>query len=186
MARPQLILPVSLYTVNGSVVDLNAVASAVNGIWNPAGIYFDVSMFAWNTTSWPTTTVDPLPTLQSLAADLTDQAKSTDPPYRHIIRGFYGSWTNSINGISFPNVDWDTPSFLYFVRDSRVAKPEGTQTPLLERVSSHELGHILRLAHYKKPVENLMAIGNDGVKITRHEISIARAAASWMLERSFR
>ena len=184
MARPQINVPLALYRVDGSTVDLDAIATGVNSTWNPAGIRFEVHTDTYNSVGWwPNSGTNPIHALHDLSQVLTDQAKSA--PRRNFIRGFYGNWTNGPNGLSFPDHhDWDTPSFAFFVRDYCATKPDGTQTPRLERVTSHELGHLLRLAHYKFPVENLMADGKDGEKLARHEISIARAAARWMLERS--
>ncbi|MCP5100416.1 MAG: hypothetical protein GY943_33115 [Chloroflexi bacterium] len=52
-----------------------------------------------------------------------------------------------------------------------------------ERVSSHEIGHILGLHHVLDDAGRLMFSGTNGMALSAEEVTVARYAAQGMLER---
>ena len=90
-----------------------------------------------------------------------------DPPSAGLIYAFY---TQSIGG---PNGIAPFGARAFFVMD----------TPSVhdERVTSHEIGHILGLHHTLEDNERLMYPGTNGMTLTEEEIVVARYVAMGML-----
>ena len=133
-----------------AIDDLTRIVNDINAHWSLAGIQFalegtpdEISIKNWD--HWPNPTVNDRTTLVP-----TDGA----------IHGYYGYWPpdppDLTNGFSylepmppFPQIPY------YFVRDHRIEYSSDNSllmewTPNLARVSSHEIGHILGLAHYEE------------------------------------
>ena len=156
-----LTLKLSLHLVQPppSYLDRQAVRDVVTGIntiWSAAAI--QLSLDSLNTPE---------------IADWPDWAAIAGrwPSPCGIIHGYYGWWDGQPNGISFKER-------VYFVRDHRYTIP---WTPLLHRVSSHEIGHILGLSHYDEPKGYLMTSNDAGTALTQQEIEVARCSANTMM-----
>ena len=64
---------------------------------------------------------------------------------------------------------------LFFVMDTPSVRDE--------RVSSHELGHILGLHHVQDDPDRLMFSGTNGMTLTQEEVTVARYFAQGILDR---
>ena len=139
---------------------LERILNNVQQIWEPADIQFTLLDFdRISRRDWP-------PTLQSHA----QQYRWNDGE----LHSHFGYWLEGVNGFTI------TGSTLIFIRDYRKQIPPGSlvqrQSPLLSRVTAHEIGHPLGLHHVADPT-NLMGEGEDGTDLTQQQISDARAAA---------
>jgi len=149
-----------------SVADLNEVAARMQTIWDQAGIDLVVGTVA--------RIEAPGEALRSLAEG--DTAPFLDAAYTgavavpgaSMINGFYVTKIGPANGL--------TPigTRLFFVADHPSVDDE--------RVSSHEVGHILGLHHTLEDPGRLMFSGTNGTDVTREEIDVARYGAQGILD----
>lgn len=101
-----------------------------------------------------------------------------------VINGFYVLNMPPLNGFSHPD------SRIFFVKDdpvlsNAITRISMTGRSLGARVSSHEIGHILRLRHYQEPEcydrTRLMFSGTTGMTLSSSEIVQARTTAQAIL-----
>ena len=91
-----------------------------------------------------------------------------DVPASALIAGFYVPSAGGANGFA-PQL-----SRVFFVTDDPSVHDE--------RVSSHEIGHLLGLHHDLQDPDMLMFSGTNGMMLSDEEIAAARYAAQGMLD----
>ncbi|MEA2001114.1 MAG: hypothetical protein U9N84_04400 [Actinomycetota bacterium] len=170
-------ISMSLYVIDDSAADsplssqrqlteLEEIAARMNDIWGEAGVELAVETVA---------------RIEAPAAVLTDLAAGTtssfldaavgggiDVPGPATINGFYVRRIGTANGM--------TPfgTRVFFVADEPTVNDE--------RVSSHEVGHILGLHHALDDSGRLMFSGTNGTALVDAEITTARYAATGILD----
>ena len=149
-----IVLPLALFRANDAphmaLHEFARIVEGMNTIWRPARIQFTVVHVSdTDMPLWP------------------NPNRQTDP---NIIHGFYGHWESSPNGKSYrPN-----GKLQYMVRDHTILP----WSPSLERVSAHEVGHLLKLPDYETPKGYLMTQGDAGLAFQPHEVVDAYDEAS--------
>jgi hypothetical protein len=166
-------LPISIYILDDENGELSSTRSAeqleeifidVNNIWSQAGIVLDVQTI--NRVEVSSVALETL--AKGDFQPFFYSANNTDFPNHSLINGFYAQNIGGPNGI--------TPigSNVFLVTDSPSVHHE--------RVSSHEIGHILGLHHTLADTDRLMYPGTNGTTLTEEEIIVARYGAQGLLD----
>lgn len=174
-----LVLSLSLYVVQDAdggersqrssartVEGVEEIAARIREIWSAAGVSFDPVRVS--TITVPGGVIDDL-----IAGDarpfIAGAGQSFAVPDAGVINGFYVPFVGGANGF--------TPlgSRIFFVTDRPSVHDE--------RVSSHEIGHILGLHHVVDDATRLMFSGTNGTAITPTETTVARYGAAGILDR---
>ncbi len=149
-----------------TVSEVTEIAGAIQEIWAQVGIELTVTTI---------TRIDaPATVLSDLAAGNTSsffdaaRASAITIPEPGALLGFYVGRIGSANGM--------TPSStrVFFVADQPSVNDE--------RVSSHEIGHILGLDHTLDDAGRLMFSGTNGTDLTDEESVVARYGAQGILD----
>jgi hypothetical protein len=169
-----IVLPISIYILDDSegrissartVEQLKGVYEDVNGIWAQAGIVIEVQGIHRVSVSpaylQAITVRDFRFFFQAIGNDIA-------LPKPSLLNGFYAQDIGGPNGIA----PFGTRAF--FVTDQPSVHSE--------RVSSHEIGHILGLHHTLVDKNRLMFPGTNGMQLTEEEIVVARYAAKGLLD----
>ena len=146
--------------------ELTAIAGGIQEIWAQAGIDLTVTTI--------TRIEAPSSVLSDLAAGNTSgffdaaRAGTIEIPERAALLGFYVGRIGTANGM--------TPSStrVFFVADDPSVNDE--------RVSSHEIGHILGLTHTSDNTARLMFSGTNGTGLTDEETAVSRYGARGILD----
>ncbi|MFQ5399390.1 MAG: hypothetical protein ACE5E7_07300 [Anaerolineae bacterium] len=177
VVRPLITLPVSVYIVDGEVPadamssartaeQLAEVYQAVNRIWVQANIMIEVQSI--RRIQLPTAVLQRI-----LHGDFAPFFTGIDYefaiPGTTLINAFYAREIGGANGIV------PFRSRFFFVNDAPSVHDE--------RVTSHEIGHILGLHHVLDDPGRLMFSGTNGMTLTEEEIVVARYVAQGMLDR---
>lgn len=149
--------PASSLSSQRDVPGVEQIAEGIQDIWEPSGIDFSVITIARIVASSEA--------LSALARGGTSEfldglySGSIAAPDPGSINGFYVRSIGSINGIA------PFGARIFFVTD----------TPSVhdERVSSHEIGHILGLHHASDDSGRLMFSGTNGMDLVEAEIQVA-------------
>lgn len=171
--RQTITIPISVYILDDereelsstrTVEQLEQVYDKANQIWAQANIVLDVQTIQRVTV--------PPSYLQSIAAREFRQffagaGTEFDIPNPSLLNGFYARNIGGPNGL--------TPlgTRVFFVTD--------TPSVHHERVTSHEVGHILGLHHTLDDSGRLMYPGTNGIELTVEEITVARYVAQGLL-----
>ena len=171
-----IILPISVYIldeVDGDLsskrtaVELEVVFARANEIWGQAGILFEVQVL--ERIMLPTDVVQAIingnytPFFEGAERDFPISNPS-------LINAFYAREIGGANGVA------PFGARLFFVTDEPTVHDE--------RVTSHEIGHILGLHHTMQDEERLMFSGTNGMSLTKEEIVVARYMAKGLLART--
>jgi hypothetical protein len=175
VARPLIVLPISVYIVDGEderfastrdEANIIAIYERVNEIWSQAGIVIELQRIQRLTLSDEVVLAirdgDFHPFLAGIDTEFSIPAPS-------LLNGFYASRIGGPNGIA------PAGARLFFVTDSPSVHDE--------RVTSHEIGHILGLHHVLDDPGRLMFSGTNGTALSEQEIDVARYVAQGMLDR---
>jgi len=175
--RPVITLPVAVYIVDGeapadamssarTAEQLAEVYQAVNRIWAQAKIMIEVQSIQH--IQLPTAVLQRI--LQGdFAPFFTGIDYEFSIPGTTLINAFYAREIGGANGIV------PFRSRFFFVNDAPSVHDE--------RVTSHEIGHILGLHHVLDDPGRLMFSGTNGMELTDEEIVVARYVAQGMLDR---
>jgi hypothetical protein len=148
------------------VAEIEEVATRMNAIWDQAAIELVIDTV---------TRIDvPAAVLTDLAAGDTFsflEAAASGAfavPNPATINGFYVRQIGTANGLA------PLRSRVFFVADEPTVHDE--------RVSSHELGHILGLHHDLANAGRLMFSGTNGTELTTEQVNAARYTATGILD----
>lgn len=158
--------PESSLSSTRSLAEVSEIAERMNAIWDQAGIALTIETVA--------RIEAPADVLAALSAGDTSSfinraaTGAIEIPEPGTINGFYVARIGTANGM--------TPfgTRLFFVTDNPSVHDE--------RVSSHEIGHILGLHHTLEDASRLMFSGTNGTDLTDQEITVARYNVSGMLD----
>jgi hypothetical protein len=148
------------------VSELEEIAQRMNEIWGQAGVELVVETVARVDVS--------ADVLNDLAAGDTSSFLRTasdggiSVPAPGVINGFYVRQIGTANGVA------PFRARVFFVSDEPTVHDE--------RVSSHEVGHILGLHHDLEDSGRLMYSGTNGMELTNEQITAARYAATGILD----
>jgi hypothetical protein len=170
-----IVLPIAIYIIDGQEERLSSqrhpdqlagIFKLVNEIWAPAAINIEVQHISRITL--------PDAVLQAAARGdfqpfFDGAGREFDVPDPATINAFYARQIGGPNGI----VPFDAR--LFFVADE--------PTVHHERVTSHEIGHILGLHHTPDDSGRLMFSGTNGMALTDDEITVARYTVQGILNR---
>ena len=167
-------LPVSLYIVTAvtgpssarTVVEVGEIGSRVTEIWDQAGIALDITVVG--EIDVPPDVVAAVAARDGRAFLVAANQGRFEIPDPGVLIGFYVPDAGGANG--FAPLGRRT----FFVSD--------VSTVHDERVSSHEIGHILGLRHALDDPERLMFSGTNGMTLTETEATVARYIAQGMLD----
>lgn len=154
-----------LFSSGRTVGEMPAIYTKVNEIWSQANIRFEVQgverakMPASTMLAISSAQFDPF--FNGIGRDFT-------LPNPALINAFYVKQVGRANGIN------PFGARLFFVMD----------TPSVhdERVTSHEIGHILGLQHNLQDSTQLMYSGTNGMGLSAEEVVVARYNAGKLLE----
>jgi hypothetical protein len=149
-----------------SVAEVEQIAERVQDIWDQAGIELDIETVT--RVDAPTEALSGLTRGETGAFldDLFDGTISVPDP--GAINGFYVESLGRINGVA------PFGSRLFFVTDQPSVHDE--------RVSSHEIGHILGLHHAADDSSRLMFSGTNGMELLDGEIGTSRYVAQGIID----
>lgn len=173
-ARETIVIPIAIYILDDAddalssqrtIADIEAIYERVNEIWEQADIEIEVQIIQRVT----------VPNELLLGINRRDffsffgavnRGEVNLPSFAPIV-GFYSKELGGPNGINPSN------SNAFFVMD--------TPSVYDERVTSHEIGHILGLHHVLDDAGRLLYSGTNGMSLTEEEQAVARYAAEGLL-----
>jgi hypothetical protein len=175
--RVDVSVPLSLYVlVDGdagselssvrTTADVEAIALRVGEIWNSAGIIFDPVHVT--SVEVPTDVLGAIAARADVGPFFDQIGVGFDVPAPGVINGFYVANAGDVNGFA------PGGSRVFFVVDEPTVHDE--------RVTSHEIGHLLGLHHAARDEGRLMFSGTNGMTLTDEEQLVARYAAEGLLD----
>jgi hypothetical protein len=173
---PYLSLPISVYILDDRNGELSStrtneklieVFDKTNQIWSQAGIKFEIKYIG--------RIVLPSNILKELTNGnynpfLTGVDREFQISNPSLLNAFYTSSIGQVNGIA-------ARSNMFFVTDFPSVRHE--------RVTAHEIGHLLGLGHAHRDTARLMYSGTNGTILTKEEIKTARNNAKHKLNTTY-
>jgi hypothetical protein len=178
VVRRNIPLPLSLYVLTDaddpasalsshrSIDDVETIAAGVQAIWQPAAVKFDPVHV--ESVAVPTEVLEAIARSGDAAQFFEQVGRTFDVPKPGLINGFFVATAAGVNGFN------PVGSAVFFVVDEPSVHDE--------RVSSHEVGHILGLRHAIADAERLMFSGTNGMALTEQEKEVARYGAEGMVD----
>lgn len=149
-----------------TTTEMASIAERMRGIWLEAGIDLTIQTIA--RIAAPAELIEQVArgdTAGFVEAAVSGVIPVPDPA---VVNGFYVQRVGNANGV--------TPigTRIFFVTDNPSVHDE--------RVSSHEIGHILGLHHTQEDSERLMFSGTNGMGFSDDEVEVARYGARGILD----
>jgi hypothetical protein len=144
---------------------VEAIAADVQAIWQSAGVAFDPIHV--ETIAVPAEVLEAIVRSGDTSQFFDQVGRTFDVPDPGVINGFYVAGAAGVNGFT------PSGSTVFFVVDEPSVHDE--------RVSSHEIGHILGLRHATDDAGRLMFSGTNGMALTLQEIEVARYGAEGLV-----
>lgn len=175
--RETLILPISMYVVvveddieseyssQRTTADLEEILEKANEIWAQADIQLELVNV--ETIEVPLDVILALAFYRDLEPFLEQAGVEFDVPQPALINGFYMQDIGGANGLTPFNAR------IFFVMDE--------PSVFDERVTSHEVGHILGLYHTLEDQNRLIYPGTNGLILSEEEIVVVRYMAKGLL-----
>ena len=148
------------------VVGCDRPRQGVPAIWQPAGVAF--GPIHVETIAVPAEVLEAIARSGDTNAFFDQVGRTFDVSDPGIVNGFYVAAAAGVNGFT------PTGSTVFFVVDEPSVHDE--------RVSSHEIGHILGLRHAADDAGRLMFSGTNGMALTGQEIEVARYSAEGLAD----
>jgi hypothetical protein len=173
--QEDLAIPISVYVLDSesgafssqrTLIEVEAIYERVNTIWAQAAIRLDVQTI--------------------------ERVLVPDALLRGITRSDFSTFFDAVNRgqVVLPKL---SPIVGFYVRDlggPNGINPAGSNTFFVmdtpsvhdERVTSHEIGHILGLHHVREDPNRLLYSGTNGMDLNQEEVVVARYAAQGVLD----
>jgi hypothetical protein len=176
--RQKIPVPLSLYVLDDAgdpasalssqraIDDVETIAARVQEIWQSTAVQFDPIHV--ERVAVPSELLKAIALSGDTEMFFEQVGRTFDVPEPGLINGFYVATAAGVNGF--------TPlgSSVFFVVDEPSVHDE--------RVSSHEIGHILGLRHATDDAERLMFSGTNGMALTEQEEQVARYGAEGLVD----
>ena len=158
--------PSSALSSRRSTDEVEAIAVGVQAIWQPAAVAFGPVNV--ETVAVPADVLEAIARTGDASLFFDQVGQTFDVPEPGLINGFFVARAGGVNGF--------TPmgSTVFFVVDEPSVHDE--------RVSSHEIGHILGLRHAADDAGRLMFSGTNGMTLTAQEQEVARYGAEGLVD----
>ena len=178
--RRNIPLPTSLYVLTDaddpssalssqrSIHDVEVIAEGVQEIWQSADVEF--GPIHVESVAVPPDVLEAITRSGDTTLFFEQVGQTFDVPEPGLINGFYVASAAGVNGFT------PVGSTVFFVVDEPSVHDE--------RVSSHEIGHILGLRHATDDAERLMFSGTNGMTLIDQEMEVARYGAEGLVERT--
>jgi hypothetical protein len=150
-----------------TVAEVELVAARMGEIWAPAGVVFDPIRII--EIDVPSDVLRDIAISRDTSGFFAQVDATFEVPEPGLINGFYVREAGGVNGFTPRN------STVFFVVDEPSVHDE--------RVSSHEIGHILGLRHDLEDTNRLMFSGTNGMALTVQEQEVTRYTATGILQR---
>lgn len=159
--------PASALSSQRSIDEVETIAAGVQAIWQSTAVEFDPIHI--ERVAVPTEVLEAIARSGDTDLFFEQVGRAFDVPEPGLINGFYVA-TAAVGVNGFNPVE----SSVFFVVDEPSVHDE--------RVSSHEIGHILGLRHTTDDADRLMFSGTNGMTLTGQEEEVARYGAEGLVD----